>query len=132
MCMFSIRFIAFIVGDFMYLNIDKLMLLADSLDNIAARLLKEKENIELECKRLSANQCLDDIIADLKRNAAALEEKAETAKRLHLSLLRICELYSSGEQRITEHIEGGNPGAKSAFVPESLLEKLNDVRWNIE
>lgn len=116
----------------MVINFEKLLQLADILDNEVICLGTAKEKIELEGKRFAANSGTEGIIAEIKKTAGALEEKSERLKKLEYALIRISELYQSGERRIEEKAEGGIKGNKTEFVAGKPIGSVNSFGWKIE
>lgn len=120
------------IGEFMYINFSNIQSLIENLDNTVYSLVRAKEKIEYECRRLVQNTELEDVIADMKRTADQLENEVLTAKKLKLSLIKISELYMNGEEHIKDAIEGGKAFSKIKFVPYHKLNTNLGFRWTIE
>ena len=103
-------------GDHMYLDFTKLSSLKSNLLRDKAVSEREKERLELQIAKLATNTQTETVVSDLKRISAELDGQLEAAKRLVSILERVAEIYSQGEDRITEHIEDGEEPEKKSFV----------------
>lgn len=104
----------------------------EKLDRAAAALVRAREKIEYERKRLAVNTGLEGVKADIKKTVDKLDDEIIIAKKLKLSLDKISELYDSGEQHIKDTVEGGEYSIKSGFNPMINLDNTTDFRWEIE
>ena len=90
----------------MYINFSNIHGMIENLDKVISCLVKSKEKIEYERRKLAQNSELDDVLADMKMTVRRLEDRIVTAKKLKLSLVRISEIYISCEEDIKDKVEG--------------------------
>lgn len=116
----------------MYINFSNIQGIIDNLNKSVCSLVKAKEKIEYERKKLALNTELEDVIADMKRTSDRIENEIETAKKLKLSLIKISELYANGEERIKDRIEGERKVNKREYSAYQNIIAEGDIRWKIE
>lgn len=119
-------------GNYMYINFTEMQMLIEKLDQTVCTLVRTKEKIEYERKRLASNTEHEDVRAVIKKTADKLDDEILAAKKLRLSLAKISEIYISGEQRINDAVEGEICSVKSGFCPMMNLDNATDFRWEIE
>ncbi len=115
----------------MYINFSNMQIMADNLEATVKVLTETLDRLEYETKRLSQNSEVDVILADMQRTARTLEAKTENMKTLRLSLLKVIEIHSGGEDRIKSSVEGGTV-TKQAFLPLREINAAKSVRWEIK
>ena len=95
-------------------------------------LLSAEECLRNERTRLSENSELAHVLQKMMQTVSRLEEKAETEKKLRLALQRIIELYSKGEERISDRIDCGKVSVKTSLVPCGKLNERISPTWRIQ
>lgn len=101
------------------------------IDNVIVMTQRNTESLKAEEKKLLLNSNTDKVADKLKSICNQLEEKLETAKKMKSSLIKIKEIYSENEKKISDRIECGESLPKAEFADFSNIRDNTTFDWRI-
>lgn len=100
------------------------------LDNVIIMTQRNIEALKSEGKKLLLNSNTN-TTAEIKRICNLLEEKLETSKKMKSSLIKIMEIYSGTEKKISDRIECCESLPKNEFADFSNIRDNTSFDWRI-